>query len=241
MIASVDHASLQRLLLLPAEFRQAAIQGGVIVARIIGSFVLVGDERADRIGQFVGGDQVLAPERERIETEVARHHVEEALAKEIRLDASGRTIGPGRRLVGHHRGDLDADMRKSIRPEQKLSGLGRDHARIGADIGAHVGMDAAAQSDQRAVLAACDLHVAVDFARMIGREQMLATVLDPAHGAFEPPVLQTESRSLQDKIRRARRSHRPRRLRPFQSTARAGRACGQGHGGCNRGPCMRRR
>ena len=126
--------------------------------------MLVGDERADRVGQFGGGDQVLAPELERIEAEVARDHVEQPLAKEVRLDPPRRAVGAGRRLVGHQRSDLDADMGKSIRTEQKLSGLGRNHACIGADIGAHVGIDAAAQPDERAVPAACDLDLAVHFA-----------------------------------------------------------------------------
>ena len=89
MITPVDQSSLQRLLVLPAEFREATVQGRVVVAEIVGGFMLVGDERADRVGQFGGGDQVLAPELERIEAEVARDHVEQPLAKEVRLDPPG--------------------------------------------------------------------------------------------------------------------------------------------------------
>ena len=60
-----------------------------------------------------------------------------------------------------------------------MPGLGRYDTAIGADIGAHVAVDVAAQAEDGAIARARDLEVAVDLARVIGRHQMLAAILDP--------------------------------------------------------------
>src|SRR5581483_9649043 len=63
--------------------------------------------------------------------------------------------------------------------------LRRHHAAIGADIGAHVAKNLAAQAEDRAVASARDLQLAIDLARMVDGEQMLAPVLDPFHRAVD--------------------------------------------------------
>ena len=58
---------------------------------------------------------------------------------------------------------------------------------VGADIGALVGADAAAQRQNGAVAVAGDLQLALGLAGMVGGEQMLAAVLDPFDRAAGEP------------------------------------------------------
>ena len=185
MVAAVDQPTLQRLLLRPADLAQHALEGRVIVAGVEVGLALVGHELAGRERQLGLGDQVLAAEVHGIEAEITRHHVDEALAEEVGLEPAGRADGADRRLAGHQRFDGDGDVADSIGAGQELRGLRRHHAAVGADIGAHVAVDVAAQAEDVAVARAGDLDVAIDLARVIGRHQVLAAVLDPFHRAAD--------------------------------------------------------
>jgi hypothetical protein len=123
----------------------------------------------------------LAAELHRIDTKVARHHVEQPFAKEVRLEPPGRPHGADRRLAGHQRLDRDGDVANAVRAGQELRRLRRHHPAVGADIGAHVAVDVAAQAEDDPVARAGDLDVAVDLARVVGRHQVLAAILDPFH------------------------------------------------------------
>ena len=90
VVASVDQPALQRLLLGPADLAQRPLERGVVVAGVEVGLTLVGHELAGRERQFGLADQIPAAEFHRIEAEIARHDVEQALAKEIRLEPPGR-------------------------------------------------------------------------------------------------------------------------------------------------------
>ena len=77
--------------------------------------------------------------------------------------------------------DVDADVRNAVGPGQDLRDVARAGRAVGAQIGADVGMGVAAQRPDGAVAVAGDLEVALDIARVIGRDEMLAPVLDPFH------------------------------------------------------------
>ncbi len=124
-------------------------------------------------------DQIAAPECDAIDAELAGGDVEQALAKEIGLVAARPAVGSRRRLVGHHQGDLDADIRNAIGPAQYLRDVARGGRAIGADIGALIGGGAAAQRQDGAVAFAGDLELTVGIAGMIGGHEMLAAILDP--------------------------------------------------------------
>ena len=81
---------------------------------------------------------------DRIDAEIARRHVHEALAEEIGLETARRAIGADRGLAGHVCRDLDFDRWKTVGTVQKLRGLGRHDATIGADIGSHIPVNLAA-------------------------------------------------------------------------------------------------
>ena len=181
MVTAVDQPALQRLLLVPAEFAQRAREGRVVVAGVELGLALIGHELAGRERQFRFGDQVLAAELHRVECEVTRHHVEQPLAEEVRLEAAGRPHGADRGLVGHQDIDREGDVADAVWARQELRRLGGNDAAVGADVGAHVAVDVAPHPEDRTVARAGDLDVAIDLARVVGRHQVLAAILDPLH------------------------------------------------------------
>ena len=126
-------------------------------------------------------DQIAAAELDAVDAEIARRHVEQALAKEIGLEPPRPAIGADRRLVGDMQRHVDADVRNAVGARQHLRDVARARRAVGAQIGADVGMGVAAQRQDRAVALAGDLELAFGVARVIGGDQMLAAVLDPFH------------------------------------------------------------
>ncbi len=164
LIAAVDEPALQRLLCLPVDLGERTLEGRMVVAGVEISLAFVGHELAGCERKLRLGNQVLAAEVHRIEAEVARDDVEQPLAEEIGLEPPGRTQGADRGLAGDQRLDAEGHVPDAIGTRQELRSLGRHHAAIGADIGAHVGIDVAAQAEDRAVARAGDLKIAVDLA-----------------------------------------------------------------------------
>src|SRR5215216_5629795 len=179
VIASVDEPSLQVSLGVPAEFLQAAVQRGVIVTGIVGSFGFVRNKLSDRVGQLGFADQVLAPKSDGIDGEIPCRHVHQTLAEKIGFDASGRAEGADRGLAGHESRNLDLHAGNPVRPMQELRSLRGHDAAVGADVCSHVGPDTTAQPENSAVAPARDLQLAVDLARMIGGQEVFPPILDP--------------------------------------------------------------
>ena len=211
VIASVDQAALQRLLLRPADLGERALEGRVIVAGVEIGLALVGHELAGGERQLGLADQVLAAELHRVEAEVARDHVEQPLAKEVRLEPPGRAHRADRRLAGHQRFDGDGDVADAVGARQELRRLRRHHAAVGADIGAHVAVDVAAQAED-ARRRACR--------RSRGRNRPRASDWSPSGARGGPRSIspagrhggpRTGSGNPRDRTRRARRSRRRRR------------------------------
>lgn len=76
-------------------------------------------------------------------------------------------------------------MPQAVRAEQKLRGLRRYDAAVGAGVGAHVHREPPAQGEQRAVARERDRQLALHLARVVRGHQVLAPVLDPLHRAPE--------------------------------------------------------
>ena len=164
---------------------ERALEHGAEIAGIELCGRFVGDQTPDVERHLLRGDEVAAPDIRRINAKIGGRDIDQPLAEEIRLDASGPAIGSRRRLVGDMGVDLARKVRNPIRPRQELRATRRRRAARAAGIGADIDRDLAAQSNDDAVPVACDFQIAGRFAGMIGRKEMLAPVLDPFHGPIE--------------------------------------------------------
>src|SRR5262245_6011727 len=164
MITALHALAGQSLLVFVIKFGKAALKSGNIITVVVLRLPFVGHKLADRIWQLVFGDEVLPPERHWIDAEIARSHVHETLAEEVSFETSRRAIGADWCLTGHVCCDLDLEGWKTVRTVQKLRRFGWHNATIGADIGAHIPVNLAAQRHHGAVAPASDFKVAVDLA-----------------------------------------------------------------------------
>ena len=137
------------------------------------------------IGHFIDRDRVAPPHLVGIDVEPGRDGVDQPLAHEGRLIATGSAVSGRRRLVGETKVADRAIGRHPVGTRQDTRRHVHDARGMGAHIGALVvkiavidGEDAAFAIDRRAQ--AVEL-----LARMIGRDQMLAPVLDPFHRPVE--------------------------------------------------------
>ena len=76
VIASVNQVALKLDFLFPAKRLQAFVERCLVVTAVKGRFSFVRHKPADRIGHLIHGDQVFAADRDRIEAEIARRHVD---------------------------------------------------------------------------------------------------------------------------------------------------------------------
>ena len=224
VVPAVDVVALQGLLVAPADLLQGALESDMEVAGIVLRGPFVGDERSDVVGHLRRGHEIAAPQFRRIDAQVGRGHVEQALAKEIRFDPAGSAIGAGGRLVADVDVHVAGEVRDAVRARQELRAAGRGRSAGAARVGADVDDDVGTQPQDRAVAIACDLQVAADLARVVGRHQVLAAILDPLDRAVERPGHERERGSPPDRTRRARRSRRPRRALSGRPSSPAGRA-----------------
>ena len=139
----------------------------------------------DRIGLLAALDQVLAAELDAVDAEIGGDHVDHPLQEEIGLEAARPAIGADRRLVGHPERRVDLDVRHAVRPGHELRDVARADRAVGPHVGAHVGVDLAADRQDGAVARAGDLEVALLLAGVVHRHQVFAAVLDPFHRALD--------------------------------------------------------
>ena len=145
---------------------------------------------AERLGaavvrHLVGADQIAPPDLGGVEAEAGRAQVHQPLADEVALRAPGRAQRARRRLVGDDRPEVAGVARHAIRAgEERGAELG-GHERGGAHVGADVRADQRAQPEDAPVRVEADLDLVLDLARVVGRHQALAALLDPPDGAAE--------------------------------------------------------
>ena len=83
-----------------------------------------------------------------------------------------------------------------VRSGHHHRGQSRDNAAVGADIGPHVAVDRGAQSQQCAVVAGRDLHLAQHLPGVVGRGQVFYPVLHPLHRASQPEGCEGDEKVL---------------------------------------------
>ena len=100
VIAAVDQPALELFLLGPADFGKTALERDLIIAAVELVLALERRDGRDRVGHFGFADEVAPAEFDLIDAEIARRHVEQALAKKIGLETARPAISADRRLVG---------------------------------------------------------------------------------------------------------------------------------------------
>ncbi len=148
---------------------------------------LIAHQPADAVGHLLRRHQVAAAKFGGIDGEIGGGHVDQPLAEEIRLDAARAPIGAGRRLVADVGVHVAGEVLDPVRAGQKLCAAGRNRAAGAPCVGADIDHDVGAQAKDCSVAIACDREIARDLARMIGRQHVLATVLDPFDRTAERP------------------------------------------------------
>src|SRR5215472_8254266 len=147
---------------------------------------IAGLDAGERIRHLSIGDEVAPPHLDAVDAETLGRKLDQPLAEETSLVAAGRAIGSGRRLVGDESRRRKMNVRNAIRAAEKLRDIARRGQPIGADIGAEIDKNVAAQADDRAVALAGDLDLTIHLARMVSGEEMLAAILDPP---YRPPQM----------------------------------------------------
>ncbi len=166
----------------PADLGEQLIEEPDIIAGVVMDFLAQGFERA-RIGHLGGGDRVAPPDLDAVDLELLCDRVDQPLAHESGLVAAGRAIGRGRRFVGQPEMADRPIGRHPIRPRQDARRHVHDARRVGAHISALVVEIAVVDGEDDAVSVDRGADLVQLLARMIGRDQMLAAVLDPFHRA----------------------------------------------------------
>ncbi len=165
--------------------RQCLVEQQRIVARIVHD---LGAERAQRpVKRHLGrGDQVAPPHGHAVEAEPVGDRVNQPLAHKAPLEPSRRAIGRRRRLVGQAEMTDRAIGRDPIGAGQHADRHLGDARAMRADIGALVEEELVLQGQDTPLGIDRDAGVMVLLARVVGRHQMLAPILDPFDRAAQP-------------------------------------------------------
>ena len=185
MAPAINNVTLHASLFVPADLLEGAFEHRTEIPGIELSRRLISDEASHVERHLLRGNEVASPHIRRIDAKISGRDIDQAFAEEIRFDSSGAAVGAGRRLVGDVCVDLAGEVWKPVWPRQELGSARRGGAAGAACIGADVDGDFASQSNNGAVTLAGDFELAGRFARMVGREEMLAPILDPLHRAIK--------------------------------------------------------
>src|SRR5262245_53665285 len=169
VVTAVDQLALQFLLFLPSEFGKAAVESMPIVAAVAFGLgiKIAGLDAGERIRHLSIGDEVAPPHLDAVDAETLGRKLDQPLAEETSLVAAGRAIGSGRRLVGDESRRRKMNVRNAIRAAEKLRDIARRGQPIGADIGAEIDKNVAAQADDRAVALAGALDLTIHIAARV--------------------------------------------------------------------------
>src|SRR3984893_8106320 len=127
-----------------------------------------------------GRDQVLGPQFDRIEAQLARGVVDQAFDDIGRLGPAGAAIGRGAVGIGHHRQHRDVGCRDVISAGQRADiAEGRKQVAFGRDVGADIGQRLDPEAEEFAVHVEPQLGVADIVARVLVRLHGFTTFPHP--------------------------------------------------------------
>ena len=102
------------------------------------------------VGHLVGADQVAPAQLDRVEAQLARGDVHEALGDEHGLRAAGAAVGRARHLVRDHDAAAAAERGQAIEPDE-VRGRHVGHHRAAGQVGAGVDQEVVGEREDAAV------------------------------------------------------------------------------------------
>ena len=157
-------------------------------------------------------DQVAAAELERVDAELARGHVDDALDRVGRLRTPRAAVRACRRGVGEHAGGLHVDGRCGVDARDPTHVVGAGPRAARGEIGADVEANGHAQRQELAVAIEGQLGLREIVAPVLVADEALTPVRRPLDGPAQPLRGPEDEHVLRDRGRCACRScRRPRR------------------------------
>ena len=151
---------------------------------------VVGEDEAGLERHRGGRDQVAAAQLDRVDPELARGHVDDALDRVGRLGAPGAAVRAGRRGVREHAGALDVDRGRGVDAGEAAHVVGRGARAARREIGADVHLERDAQAEEAAARVERQLGRGHVVAAVLVAEEALAAARRPLHrparGASRP-------------------------------------------------------
>ena len=144
------------------------------------------DRKPHRAGMGKPAKDVLAPQLQRIDAELARSEIDAALDQVIRLGLAGAAIGVDRRRVGEHAAGLEGDQRNVVDAAHRARHRhGRHDRRHRRDIGAEIGENFGLERQEAAIAVERQAGADQAVAAMDGSGKILAAIADPRDRAAE--------------------------------------------------------
>ena len=138
------------------------------------------DRKPHRARMGKAAKDVLAPQLQRIHSELAGGDVDAALDQIVRLGLAGAAIGVDRRRVGEHAAGLKCDQRNVVDAAHRARHRhGRHDRRHRRDIGAQIGEDFGFERQEAAIPIERKAGPDDAVAAMRGGSEILAAVPDP--------------------------------------------------------------
>jgi hypothetical protein len=166
------------LQLLPSDARQCLVEQTGVVARIEDH---IDTERVERprVRHFGRRNQVAAPHFDNVDADAVRDRIHQPLTHEGCLIAAGRAVGRRRRFVDQPEMPRHFIRGHTIRSQQQPGGHVRHARAVRAHIRALRVEELVLDGENPAVRVHRGLDQMSLLARVIGRHQVLATILDP--------------------------------------------------------------
>ncbi len=156
-----------------------------LVERLVVVAGVVDHAGRDRGREVLLGDEVLAPDLERVDPELVGELVERHLDHLRRLGPAGAADRIGRALVGEHPDDVGLDVGDLVTAAHHERAQRRDQRREDHVVGAEVGQDLDVEGGDRAVALGAHPDVGDLVAALVGDRHVLRARLDPLDRAPE--------------------------------------------------------
>src|ERR671936_2635607 len=122
-----------------------------------------------------------------VNTQIPGNHIEEAFTEKTRFKSSRTAVASGGGFICYDRQNVEVDIWNSVGSRKELTRSRGKNSPRGANVGTHVSDDLGTQCEYQSVARTCDLDIAINFARMIGRHHVFASIFLPFYRTTKMP------------------------------------------------------